>query len=139
MLKEAHAEKSRLMESRVRQIWATGEKVPRPRAALRLPRASAPPQAPSPTLSSQWSLEEENVVKACLPQVGEREAWRDYRFTALRKRRQQSDHRPTMTFPCGNVQSLFVGYCGRLATMGILIPLYLSGRWFLLGMVRNWD
>lgn len=52
MLKEAHAEKSRLIESRVRHIWATeAEGGESPRAALCLPRACAPAQALSPSLT----------------------------------------------------------------------------------------
>lgn len=71
MLKEAHAEKSRLMESRVRQTWALG---------LPSARGLRPSRGPFPTLFLPQSPEEESVFQAWVPQVGDREAWRDDKF-----------------------------------------------------------
>jgi hypothetical protein len=72
MLKEAHAEKSRLMESRVRQTWALG--LPSAR------RGPPPLLRPLPHIVLAAVPEEESVFQAWVPKVGDQEAWRDDKF-----------------------------------------------------------
>lgn len=86
MLKEAHAEKSRLMESRVRRVWATQAE------GMGVPALPSTCQGPHSTPSQLahiilvYSLEGQNVLKLAFLEWGIGRLGEIVCFTPFRKR-----------------------------------------------------